>query len=191
MRLFVGGIHGREGRAAKPILRRLIKSTPPPPRGLLVVVPSITREPAKHITTLRDAYYSTEEGRRLLSLIDRYLPAIYVELHCYAKRAYRLLTDPGRREKRGVPPLIELEKKVLVGSVSPYLLRRYTFNLCLILEVPCKNKNSWTMALRLLQVLKDSSGRSEAIDKLRAIYPSQIEKAIRLMERWNREHLPK
>ncbi len=187
-RLFVGGIHGREARATRPILRRLVDSLPLS-TGLSVVVPSITREPTKHVSTLRDAYYLTEEGRRLLSLIDYYRPTIYVELHCYVKKAYGPLTDPNRRAKRGVPPLIELENRVLIGSVSPYLLRRYTFDLCLILEVPCKDKKSWTRALRLLQVIVASSPRSETIERLQVIYPNQIENAVRLMERWRREHL--
>ncbi|UCD73480.1 MAG: DUF2119 family protein, partial [Candidatus Bathyarchaeota archaeon] len=187
--LIVGGIHGREGKATRPILRRLIEYDPPS-TGLLAVVPSMVRGPRKHISTLKEVYYSTEEGKKLLSLIDHYLPEIYVELHCYAKRAYRILTDPNRREKRGVPPLIELEDGVLIGSVSPFLLSRYRFDLCLILEVPCGNKKTWSTALRLLRLLKDSSSRSEAIGKLRAIYPSQIDRAIRLMDRWNKEHLP-
>jgi len=104
-------------------------------------------------------------------LIERYLPEIYVELHCYVKRAYRLV-DPDRREKKGVPPLIEIEKSILIGSVSPYLLSRYIFDLCLILEVPCGVKNTWNTVLRLLYLLRDSSKRSEAIGKLRAIYPT-------------------
>ena len=190
VRLFVGGVHGREGRATAPILRRLIRS-PPPLAGSIVVVPSVTGKPTKHISTLRDAYYSTDEGCRLLKLIDHYLPAIYVELHCYVERAFHLLTDLGRRQKRGVPPLIELENKVLIGSVSPHLLQMYIFDLCLILEVPCRDKSGWTTALGLLQILKYSTTRMEAINELKAIYPSQMEKAITLMERWSREHLSK
>jgi hypothetical protein len=188
-RLLVGGIHGREGRATKPILRRLTDCGPSP-TGFLAIVPSITSGSKKHVSTLREEYYSTEEGRRLLSLIDRYLPEIYVELHCYAKKAYRLLTDPNRREKRGVPPLIELEDGILIGSVSPYLLSRYAFDLCLILEVPCVRSRTWSTALRLLRLIKDSNSRSEVIGRFRAIYPSQIDRAIKLMDRWNGEHLP-
>ncbi len=148
----------------------------------------MTRRPTKHISTLRDLYWSTNEGKRLLSLIDYHLPEIYVELHCYARSGYDLLMDPDRRKKRGVPPLIEVEEKVLIGSSSPYLLSRYTFDLCLILEVPCSKNNAWDTLLRLLELLRDSTTRSEAIEKLTAPYPSQIEKAIGLMERCNGGH---
>jgi len=189
VRLFVGGVHGREGRVTKPILRRMLAQNPPS-TGLLVVVPSITQRHTKRISTLKDAYYRTGAGKRLLSIIDHYLPDFYVELHCYVKGGYASLTDSDRREKRGVPPLVELEEKVLIGSVSPYLLSRYTFDLCLILEVPCRERSGWNVVLKILDMLKNSDDRSEAIEKLRSIYPDKIDRAITLMNRWNRTYSP-
>jgi len=181
-RLFVGGVHGREGKITGPILRDLAKEGSPA-KGRAIIVPAIC-ENKKHISTLREKYYHTREGRSLLSIIKQHKPDIYVEAHCYRQSAYEALTDPERKKKKGVPPLIELEKGTLIGSVSPFLLSRFAFETSILLEVPCRSLESRKVVLELLKVALNFGNRDEIFGEYRRRYPKQIGEAVGLFYAW-------
>jgi hypothetical protein len=123
------------------------------------------------------AYYDSKTGRKLLGLIHEYRPRIYLEMHSYGLENYSKLTDPDRKNKIGVPPLTELEEKVLIGSVSP-LIRTTEFNMedfCFILEMPSlHSEQALSAALDILRIIATSASRDEIISKLRQKYPEQI-----------------
>ncbi len=181
-RLLVGGLHGREWKTTKPVLETFIEEEKPL-NGKFVVVPFLTKN-RRYISTLDKTYYETKEGKRLLALIQRYNPDIYIELHCYRKSAYQLLVDPERKHKKGAPPFVELENGVLMGSVSPYLLSKFSFKLAFALEIPCKNFGSEEVVLNLIRLVKDSKSPEEVLERWKLKYPLKIEKAERLLYEW-------
>jgi hypothetical protein len=170
VRLIVGGLHGSEGVKTEPILKEVSRNVE---KGSLILC-NLSRR-VRYISTINKAYYSTTIGIRLLNLIRRYRPEIYIELHSYSKKAYPKLTDPFRKEKKGVPPLIELEDGILLGSVSPHI-RASEFrknDLCITLDLPFELKNT----IKILQILNTSiasQDRLELLEKLREKYPLQV-----------------
>jgi len=179
-KLIVGGLHGREGRVVKPILKRFILEGGPR-SGMLIIVPSLCSK-ARYVSTLSKRYFETNEGRRLLSLLSHYKPDVYVEVHCYAKKAYKSLISPMRIVRKGVPQLIELEQGVLIGSSPPFLLSIGLFKLGITVEIPCRNGESREILLRLLRIVRDQEAISEIISEIMKLYPKQISKAIKLFE---------
>jgi hypothetical protein len=172
-RLFVGGVHGKEGRSTIKALSRIEDSDVKD--GKLIIY---NCDDSEYISTLDKRYYNSKVGREILSLIIFYQPEMYVEPHCYKVKSYKKLTEKNRKEKIGVPPLIELEKNVLIGSVSPFI--RTTFfnktNVCLTLEMPCKaSSESLEVYLNILKIIAGSNKRSEIENKIMKIYPAQVE----------------
>ncbi|MEM1538044.1 MAG: DUF2119 family protein [Candidatus Nezhaarchaeales archaeon] len=182
VRLYVGGLHGREGRVTAPILKTLL-SEPPPPTGKLIVVPAICSG-KKHVSTLSDAYYRSEEGIKLLSLLRAYSPHIYVELHCYRASAYKLLTDPMIRARRGVPPLLDTGNGLLIGAAPPKLHARFNIPLSIVIEVPCRG-GGVNEALRILRIIRDSNGVNEVLQRLKEAYPEQTSRIERYLKTIN------
>ncbi len=177
LRLFVAGVHGNEKDLTEPILRAFardieIKS------GKLIICSLSGGHP--YLSTLNKAYYYSEPGRKLLGLIHEYRPRIYLELHSYDMKNYSKLTDPDRKNKIGVPPLTELEEKVLIGSVSP-LIRTTEFSMndfCFILEIPVPHSDhALHAALEILRIIALSNSGNEIIGRLRLKYPEQIDEA--------------
>ena len=117
VKLLVGGLHGNEGKTTAKILQEL--SGVKVEKGRVVLC-NLSKK-SKYVSTLNPVYYDTGEGKGLLSVIRRFKPEIYIELHSYISRNCEKLTDPVRRLKAGVPPFIELENGILLGSVSPNL----------------------------------------------------------------------
>jgi len=134
-RLFMAGIHGNEVAITQPVLGLLardIKIT----NGRLILISLSSEYP--YISTLDRAYYGSANGRKLLDMIHKYRPTIYLELHSYEIDNHPKLTDPERKNKINVPSFTELEEKVLIGSVSP-LIRTSEFHFedfCFTLEIP-------------------------------------------------------
>jgi len=182
-RLVIGGIHGREWRTTGPILQALIGEGAPR-SGSMVVVPQLCSIGRKHVSTLRRAYYETEEGKRMISLIGELKPKIYVELHCYRASAYTALTDPERMKKRGVPPLVDLGNGLLIGATSHHIMQFLSTLPGILLEVSCKHDEVREDALIILRVMRDSETIQEAIQILRAKYPERISKAMQLFNEW-------
>ncbi len=176
-RLFIAGVHGNEEATTMPLLEILARDIENI-SGRLILVSLSSADP--YISTLDKAYYDSTNGRKLLGLLHKYRPTIYLELHSYEIRNHRKLTDPERKSKIGVPPFSELEEKILIGSVSP-LIRTTEFSkedLCFTLEIPVlHSEKASQVALGILKVIALSSGRNEVIEKLRIKYPEQVREA--------------
>ncbi|BAW32176.1 MAG TPA: DUF2119 domain-containing protein [Methanothermobacter sp.] len=176
-RLFIGGLHGREGlttiKALKMINFEDVKS------GELIIY---NCNSTTYLSTLKRSYYNTRQGKEILSLIEYYKPSIYVEAHCYKDQNYERLIDPERKKKIGVPPLIEMENGVLIGSVSPHirtsLFKRW--DVCITLEMPCiLNGKAFKTYASILRVIASIEDRPELEEKLGRKYPRQVEIARR------------
>jgi hypothetical protein len=179
-RLMLGGIHGREWKTTTPILLALVEEGPPP-SGRMVLVPRLSPIGSKHLSTLSHEFYETEEGTNMLALISELRPQIYVELHCYKRSAYKALTDPGRRKSKGVPPFIDLEEGLLIGSTSQHVLPYLEMRMGITLEVPCQCGKK---ALTVLRVLRDSASVQEALGNFMAMYPMEMRKALIFYNEW-------
>ncbi|MEN6328714.1 MAG: DUF2119 domain-containing protein [Methanobacteriaceae archaeon] len=176
-RLFIGGVHGKEGRSTIQVLKQL--SDDDVKEGRLVIY---NCDDTPYLSTLKREYYQTSIGKEILYLIDYYQPQVYVELHCYKKKNYNRLTSPNRRSEQGVPPLIELEGGVLIGSVSPYI-RTSLFkkdDVCMTLEMPCDaGQESLHVYRNILKIIAGSNNRKELEEKMIQAYPQQVETAKR------------
>jgi len=181
-RLVVGGLHGREGVVTKRVLERFVRDGGPQ-SGTLVVVPSLCLR-ARYVSTLSQRYLETKEGRRLVCLLRRYRPDVYVEVHCYAKKAYGSLTSPARLDKKGVPKLVELERGVLIGSSPPHLLLAGLFKLGMTVEIPCRGRESEDVLLALLRAVRDQDTIGGILSQLETMYPKQFREAVELYQRY-------
>jgi hypothetical protein len=175
-RLFVGGVHGKEGLTTINALSKI--ESKDVGDGDLVIC---NFEQSSYISTLDKSYYDSKIGKGLLSLIKKYEPVIYLELHCYHLKNYHRLTDENRKNNEGVPPLIELEEGVLMGSISPLIrttfFKRYDFSF--ILETPCEPPpEAKAVYLEIIKMVAASRNRFEILKKLKASYPRQVEKAV-------------
>jgi hypothetical protein len=202
VRLFVGGVHGKEGLSTIHVLKKIQSSDVE--NGKLIIY---NCNESKYISTLNKRYYHTPMGKEILRLIKLYKPEMYVEPHCYRPQSYHNLTDAHRKDIVGVPPLIELEKGVLIGSVSPFL-RTKLFkreDVCLTLEMPCIHKEdgcldledpclypdqSMEIYLRILKLIAKSNNRDQIEDKVRQKYPEQVKTAIKYAQEFFGEYPP-
>jgi hypothetical protein len=130
------------------------------------------------VSTLNPAYYHTFYGKRLLSLIEKSEPEIYIELHSYHPINYKKLTDFNSRQKAGVPPFIEIQDGILLGSVSPFIwnkvFRKNEF--CLSIEIP-SNIVNLEIVINLLMKLIRAQDRRDSLKILRDNYPLKTKKA--------------
>jgi len=186
VRLVVGGLHGREGIVTESILRGASKEVK---KGSLILCNLSKR--SRYISTLSLAYYQTKIGKHLLFLIRKYKPEIYIELHSYRRNVYSKLTDPYRKKRMGVPPLIDLEDGILLGSVSPYIrtseFRKH--DLCLTLDVPAELKDVYKV-IKILNMVIASQDRFEFLEKLRERYPVQVRIAEKIFYEYFKEITP-
>ena len=172
-RLFIGGVHGKEGlstiNAIKKISENDVKD------GTLVIY---NCDESRYISTLNPLYYQSTVGKEILYLINHYQPDMYIELHCYKPESYPALTSIDRIKRVGVPPLIELEKGVLIGSVSPQI-RTKIFkkeDICITLEMPCSpSPETLNIYVNFLKVLAGAKNRFDLENKVTKIYPEQVE----------------
>ncbi|GAB4306416.1 MAG: DUF2119 domain-containing protein [Methanobacteriaceae archaeon] len=177
VRLFIGGVHGREGSTTIKALKKIKKDDV---RDGKLLIYNCDETP--YLSTLDKNYYNSKIGKEILSLIKIYQPHIYVEPHCYKSSNYNKLTDKNRKEKIGVPPLIELKWGVLIGSVSPYI-RLNCFkreDVCITLELPCKpSAEALKLYIKILKIIAGSRNRKEIEDQMKGEFPSQIKTARR------------
>lgn len=181
-KLIVGGLHGREGASVGPVLRRLTLEGGPR-SGTVVVVPSLC-DGGRYVSTLSDKYLSTAGGRRLVRLLRAYGPDVYVEVHCYARRAYKSLTSPLRMLRRGAPPFVELEEGVLIGSPSPKIASLGLFKHGIAFEVPCGAGARSEVLLRLLRVVRDGESVEGIFERMAELYPRQMARAAELFSQY-------
>lgn len=177
VRLFIGGVHGKEGlttiKALSKIYDEEVKN------GTLTIY---NFDESPYISTLDRHYYTSKIGMEIVSIMRDLKPEMYVELHCYNSNSFEKLTELNRKERTGVPPLIHLEKGVLIGSISPYIRTSLfkEWDVCITLEIPCKpTKESMDIYLRVIKAVAGSNDKHELLDKLRVDYPKQVETAAR------------
>lgn len=132
-KLFIGGVHGDEGKDVLPLIKLL--SNDDFSSGQIYIY-NFDKTP--YISTIHREFYQSEQGRKILDLIDYYKPDFYTELHSYNIKHFKKLTSLERLDNQGIPPLIDCGQYVLCSSVSP-LIRRNHFtkeNICQTLEFP-------------------------------------------------------
>ena len=132
-KLFIGGVHGDEGKDVLPLIKLL--SDDDFSSGQIYIY-NFDKTP--YISTIHKEFYQSEQGRKILGLIDYYKPDFYTELHSYNIKHFKILTSLERLDSQGIPPLIDCGQYVLCSSVSP-LIRRKHFtkeNICQTLEFP-------------------------------------------------------
>lgn len=187
-RLFIGGVHGKEGRSTGQALEQV--SDQDVEEGRLVIY---NCDDTPYLSTLKREYYQTRIGKEILYLIDYYQPQVYIELHCYKKESYNRLTSPHRRKYQGVPPLIELEKGVLIGSVSPYI-RTSLFkrdDICMTLEMPCDaGPESLKVYVNVLKIIASSTSRKDLEERMVEVYPRQVETAKKYAQEFFGDYPP-
>ncbi len=172
-RLFIGGVHGKEGLSTIQAIKKL--SGNDITDGTLVIY---NCDESKYISTLNPLYYQSTVGKEILYLINHYQPDMYIELHCYKPESYPALTNIDRIKRVGVPPLIELEKSVLIGSVSPQI-RTKIFrkeDICITLEMPCSpSPETLKVYINFLKILAGAKNRFDLENEVRKNYPEQVE----------------
>jgi hypothetical protein len=174
-RIFIGGVHGKEGLTTLNLIKELEDSDVVDGKLILYNCPE-----SKYISTLDPGYYQSEMGKKILNIISTHKPEIYVELHCYKPDSYHKLINLNRKDVIGVPPLIELDKGVLISSVAPYLRTNFfkRKDVCITLEMPCKpSEDVKKIYLEIMKEIAGSKNREEFENKLKIKYPLQVKRA--------------
>jgi hypothetical protein len=173
VRLFVAGLHGDEWRDTTEILMKI----KPPEKGTLALIPLVKR--GEYTSTLDPAYYPVM-GISILEAIEDLNPEIYIELHSYSRENLEKLAGKDRLERIGVPAYSILNAGVLLGSVSPWIRKKYFPKeaLCLSFEIQKGNPRSKEFAASMLEVLKKTGSRDEFVEFLKKEFPEQARKAI-------------
>jgi len=173
VRLFVAGLHGEEWKDTT----ELLKSMKPPKTGTLALIPFVDR--GKYISTLNPDYYSVP-GKKILRAIEALKPEIYIELHSYSSENLEKLAGRNRLELIGVPAYSILKAGVLLGSVSPWIRKKYFPKeaLCLSFELRKGSVESRKFTARMLEILKEIQSRDEFIEYMKKEFPAQAKKAI-------------
>ena len=171
-RLFVGGLHGDEGKYTAPILERLAKENLN--AGEATIVPCLV-ENGKYIGVLSEEYYRSSAGMNLLQLIHDYKPTYYFELHAYSERSYSKLTDSERVNKIGVPNFVDFGDGVLIGSIAPILRRKFAVHdFCITIEVPkWRIKKIKQKVHEILMLGLTKTDREAIMREFRLRYPAQ------------------
>lgn len=193
-KLFIGGVHGNEGRTSLEFLKRI--DIDDLSCGQFYFY-NFDKTP--YISTIKKEYYESELGGRILDLINYFEPDFYTELHCYDLKNYEKLTSMERYKKTGIPPLIKLGNHVLVSSVSPLIRMTYfsTDTVCKTLEFPCfekltpeiSEKYDFNMDLafetyeNLLKLILSSPSRKHFEAEMMIRYKDQVMTAMRYAEK--------
>ncbi|KXB06057.1 hypothetical protein AKJ51_04285 [candidate division MSBL1 archaeon SCGC-AAA382A20] len=187
-RLFVSGLHGKEHEVTDPILWEFSERVSKKNLKGSLVLHSLGREDREYVSTLDNEYWNTKTGKELLQIVEKYQPTIYLELHSYSDPSK--LTNPDRIDKKGVPPLIELETGILAGSVSPRL-RRDKFrkeDFCFLLEIP-RDKGHCEEIYEILKIIGQGMDREDIVEDLKEKFPTQMKKSKKYYELFYEENL--
>ena len=173
VRLFVAGMHGNEWKDTTGILRNI----KPPETGTLALIPLVSS--GKYLSTLNSSYYPGI-GKKILKAIEELKPEIYIELHSYSGENFEKLAGKDRLDRIGVPAYSILKEGVLLGSVSPWIRKKYFPKeaLCLSFEIGKESLESRKFAAHMLEILKETQSRDEFIEFMKKEYPLQAKKAI-------------
>ena len=189
-KLFVGGLHGKEGLYTAPILEQLAKDEVY--AGRAIIVPCLA-EHGKYVDVLSEEYYRSRAGIELLQLIENYKPHFYFELHAYGEHSYLRLTDPEREKRIGVPPFVDFGNGILLGSIAPILRSKFSENdFCMTIEVPNWKSEDEKVRAEVLQILRLALHKvkhEEVIAELRMWYSAQMQKAEELFRQYYRNKL--
>ena len=193
-KLFVGGIHGNEGRTSLKFIKRIREEDLS--NGQFYFY-NFDKTP--YVSTIKKEYYESEIGQKILNLIEYFEPDFYTELHCYILKNYEKLTSMERYKKTGIPPLIKLGDHILVSSVSPLIRMTYfsTDTVCKTLEFPCIEKlDSETIEKydfdkqsaietyeKLLKLILKSPSRQYFEIEMMKDYREQVDLAIKYAEK--------
>ena len=193
-KLFVGGVHGNEGATSLKFIEKINVEDFSPGQFYFY---NFDRTP--YISTIKNEYYESEIGQKILNLIEYFEPDFYTELHCYNLKNYDKLTSMERYRKTGIPPLIKLGNHVLVSSVSPLIRMTYfsTDTVCKTLEIPCFEKLTpeiiekygfdEDLAIetyeKLLKLILKSPSRNHFESEMLKDYAPQVELAMRYAEK--------
>ena len=193
-KLFIGGVHGNEGRTSLEFLKRI--DIDDLSCGQFYFY-NFDKTP--YISTIKKEYYESELGGRILDLIKYFEPDFYTELHCYDLKNYGKLTSMERYKKTGIPPLIKLGNHVLVSSVSPLIRMTYfsTDTVCKTLEFPCFEKLTPEISEKydfnidlafetyenLLKLILSSPSRKHFEAEMMIRYKDQVMTAMRYAEK--------
>lgn len=179
VRLFVAGLHGDEWKDTT----GLLKSIKPPKIGTLALIPLV--DCGKYISTLNPDYYPGT-GKKIIREIEELKPEIYIELHSYSSENLEKLAGMNRLELIGVPAYSILKDGVLLGSVSPWVRRKYfpKESLCLSFELRKGSTESRKFAASMLEILKETQSRDEFIEYMKKEFPSQAKKAMEDYQRF-------
>ncbi|MBA5942261.1 MAG: DUF2119 family protein [Methanophagales archaeon] len=213
-KLFVGGLHGDEGLYTAPILERLARDglsvrggtgagvsidiDIDTGTGESIIVPSLVEERKyRYIGVLFDEYYRSEAGTKLLQLIREHKPSFYFELHSYGRQSYSQLTDSERLKKIGVPPFVDLDDGILIGSIAPILRREFAASdFCMTIELPkwkiVSENEGECIKEKVLEVLRiglTKADREEMMREFRIRYPAEVKMAEELFYRYYRNQL--
>ncbi len=177
VRLFVSGLHGNEYETTDIVLEKFSDHISESEIEGKIVLFSLRDASREYVSTLEREYYETEAGQKLLSVINSYRPPIYLELHSYSN--YSKLTDENRMEKDGVPPLVDLGSGILVGSVSPFLRKKFDENdFCFLLDIP-KGEEISKETLEIMEIIAKSRDRGGIVEELSTRYPEQMKQMVK------------
>ncbi len=168
------GVHGDEGRALEPVVRKVL------PEGFRA---SRVLEDGPYVSTVDPSFHHSEVGARWRRVVEELRPFdAYVELHCYRPRAYRKLT--AERRSGGVPGLVDFGAGVLLGSVPRQHKRILGDVLTLTLEVPRKPSDRALRVVSEILGLIPGRTREEFVRGLRRRFPEATEEALRRFRRY-------
>lgn len=202
-KLFIGGVHGNEGKTSIKIINRLKKEDFA--NGQIYIY---NFDPSPYISTIDKKYYESEMGQKIISLIEEYKPDFYTELHCYNIEHFKRLTSLSRFDSTGVPPLIDCGEYVLISSVSPLIRIKYFTKetICKTLEIPClHNEEKLNNAINnygfdvnksinrymdLLYLITASTTRKDFTERISKYYPSQVDLAKEYVKKIFGEFFP-
>lgn len=162
-----------------------------------------------YISTLKEEFYQSNQGKKIISLIEKHKPDFYTELHSYHLKNYDKLLDESRLESQGVPPLISCDNHVLVSSVSPLIRQKYFTRdtICKTLEIPAFEEYDFDKELvekydfdldatlnryfDFLDLICSSKDRKDFEDCIWLKYPHQVELAMEYVKYvWNEDFPP-
>jgi len=205
-KLFIGGVHGSEGEITIDLLKHL--NVEDFSDGQIYIY---NFDKTSYISTLKEEFYQSSQGKKILSLIEYYKPDFYTELHSYNIQHFKNLVGYGRLDVQGVPPLIDCGNYVLCSSVSPLIRRKYfsKYDICQTLEFPSfkgddaklsvdelKNKYGFVKEdsvdeyLKFLKLITLAKNRKEFENLVLMNYPKQVDLAIKYVHMMYDDEFP-
>ncbi|MGL6297925.1 MAG: DUF2119 family protein [Methanobacteriaceae archaeon] len=186
-KLFFGGIHGNESKYIKIPIKTL------PIENYFGENLIYIFDESEYISTLKKDFWKSENGKKIISFVKKYNPDFYIELHSYNIKNYEKLVNPNRRNSQGVPPLIELEDRVLISSVSPLIRTKYfsSDTVCITLELPvCEDENgndfinpeALDTYSKIIKLIAISKNREDLEKRIIELYPIQRQIASKYAE---------